>query len=401
MKNNLKRGSILFFIIFILIVSCYQPISALNIEKTLMKNVENQILSSDDFDGKIEFLMKFAHAPSLSACIIIEDEMVWSDGYGYFDIKNQKIPDEDTIYMAGSISKTFTSVALLQLYEQGLFDLDDDVNDYLPFNLRNPDYPNESITIRMLLSHQSSLSEPVFSFLMRYFFFDYSYEWLEEFLIPGGCIYDPSVWSDRHPGEGFEYANIGFEILGYIFELISNETLEDYCEQNIFQPLGMQNTSFHVDDFDICNLAIPYVRKFGLYLPLPHYNIGSSAAGSIRTSISDLSKYLIMHMNEGVYDEVRILEEDTIEMMHTIQYPGTSEYGLGWFIIESNGEIYSGHTGGVFGGIAIMFYRESDNVGVIFFINMNRVFRLWPHYLELFSIQQIQAALFERANDFL
>ena len=120
------------------------------------------------FDKKIEFFMKLSLFPSISACIIKDDNVIWSNGYGYYDIDNKKQATENTIYNIASISKTITGTAIMQLYEKKLFDLDQDVNDFLPFELRNPYFPDEPITFRMLLSHSSSLNSEL-SDAMRYY----------------------------------------------------------------------------------------------------------------------------------------------------------------------------------------------------------------------------------------
>ena len=117
-------------------------------------------VSLDDaaFDMKISFLMRIAGFPSLSACIIKDDQIIWSKGYGYYNLPEQKSATVDTNYLLASITKTIVGTALMQLYEQGLFSLDDDVNTFLPFDLQNPNFPDDPITFRMLLSHTSSLN---------------------------------------------------------------------------------------------------------------------------------------------------------------------------------------------------------------------------------------------------
>ena len=146
------------------------------------------------FDKYITFLMKFAHKPSVSACIIINDSVVWSKGYGLYDIENNKPATPDTLYLMASISKTVTATALMQLYEQELFDLDDDVNDYLPFSLRNPNFLDTSITFRMLLSHRSSLASDNSDRLCCSIIPgdpdipSYPDPWLEDYLTPGEVL---------------------------------------------------------------------------------------------------------------------------------------------------------------------------------------------------------------------
>ncbi len=395
MRVNIKKTLFILLTIIILLLS----IEINTVAKPKLTIISNELT----FEDKILFYMKLAHAPSLSACIIKNNTLIWSQGFGYADIKNSKPATENTIYMAGSISKTITATAFMQLYEKGYFKLDDDVNKYLPFSLRNPNFPDTPITIRMLLSHQSSLQDTPTMFL-HFLITTYPYEWLKEYLTPGGCIYDPNVWNSKYaPGEHFSYSNIGYEVLGYIFEIISNQTLEEYCQKNIFNPLDMKHTSFHASDFDIKDLAVPYFWLLGHYIPFPHYDIENKAAGGIRSNVIDLAHLLIAHMNNGIYNNTRILNSETIKLMHSPQYPNNSDssfqYGLGWEIHRSEGTIYEGHSGSVFGGIAFMFFRESDNIGVIFFINKNRILHIRPYTLETIGLTGIKNTLFEKAEE--
>jgi len=140
----------------------------------------------------ISFLLRLAHKPSLAAGIIRGNELVWSQAYGYYDIENQKAATSQTLYLQASVSKTVTATALMQLYEQGLFRLDDDVNMYLPFSLRNPNHPDVPITIEMILSHRSSLADDnLYWIALSYIPGDpdvegFPYPWLMEYLTPGG-----------------------------------------------------------------------------------------------------------------------------------------------------------------------------------------------------------------------
>lgn len=159
------------------------------------------------FDLYIKTLMKIGHKPSIAAAIIHDDEVAWSNAYGYYDIENQKqATTEDTLYLQASVSKTVTATALMQLYDQGLFDLDDDVNEYLPFELRNPNHPDIPITIKMILSHRSSLADDNLHWIcLSYLPGDpdvegYPNPWLEDYLVPGGSAYSSSTWSTAKPG---------------------------------------------------------------------------------------------------------------------------------------------------------------------------------------------------------
>ena len=282
-------------ILIILIISTLlftNLISVINAEPLL----NNNIISEENFDEKIELMMKFAHMPSLSTAIIENNSIVWYKGYGYYDIKNQKTPTEDTIYMAASITKTITSVAVMQLYEQGLLDIDEDINNYLDFSLRNPKYPDEKITIRNLLSHSSSLNK--FNILTLFitqktFGSKYSKQWwLREHFVPGGTFYRNTIWSKKMPNETYIYSNMGYNVLEVLVEIASGKNFEEYCRENIFEPLCMFNTSFYLDITKEEDYIIPYIWQ-GIYVALPHYDLAMKAAGGSRTTVEDLSHFLI------------------------------------------------------------------------------------------------------------
>jgi len=338
------------------------------------EHVANEIL----FDRYIELLMKFAHKPSISACIIKDKSIVWSKGYGLYDIEKNKQAKPDTLYLSASISKTVTATALMQLYEKGLFDLDEDVNNYLPFNLRNPNHPDIPITFRMLLSHRTSLAgDNSYWVCISYVpgdpdIPDYPSPWLEEYLTPDGCAYSSIVWSDKLPGETYAYANVGFAVIGYLIELLSGEKFDQYCKEHIFKPLEMYNTSFRLKDVNLSNLAIPYEYNKGVYIPHPHYNMYVMyPAGSLRTSIEDLSHFLITHMNDGVWNNQRILNDTTVELMHKDHYtPNNEKYGLGWILGKNIfGKIEIGHSGGWPGVQTQIKYHPEDNTAVIVLTN--------------------------------
>jgi len=362
------------------------------------------------FDIYMTLLMKLAHKSSVSACIIINNSVVWSQGYGLYDIENNKPATPDTLYLLASISKTVTATALMKLYEQGLFDLDDDVNDYLPFSLRNPSFPDAPITFRMLLSHRSSIASDNSNRLcLSYIPGDpdipsYPYPWLEEYLTPDGSAYHSSVWSDDPPGEKYYYANIGFSIIGYLVELISGQIFNEYCKEHIFSPLGMYNTSFRLKDLDISKIAIPYFYKKGDYIPNPHYGmLVLYPAASLRTSVEEFSHFLIAHMNGGMYNDVRILNESTVELMHTAHYPLNDRghgYGLGWSIkVSKSGKKEIGHSGGWPGVHTLMTYRPVDNTAIIIFTNCYDSTQGYRP-IEGLAFSLITNVLFRRANRF-
>jgi len=393
MKDILLKKLVI-FLIFLLLIGC----NVVPAEPQISSNEDDS-----DFDESILSLMKSGHMPSISMGIVKNNSLAWSKSYGYSNRLRKEKATNTTIYLAGSISKTVTGVALMQLYEQGLFDLDDDVNDYLPFSLRNPNYPDVNITFRMLLAHQSSLSGS--NTARTFIFFSYlnhKKSHLEEFFVPGGAYYTPKIWGNVAPGESRLYSDHGFELLGYLVELISNETYEDYCKKNIFEPLDMKDTSFRIKELDEKKLVTPYLYFMRIYIPLPNYEIigANAAAGGLRTNIVDLSKYLIMHINGGKYNGVRILNEDSVDLMHKVQYPDNNgRFGLGWQVWstdESGENRLEGHTGEVPGGASFMYYHEYEKTGVIIFVNQ---FTTKLRIMEIFSCLSASQILFEKARE--
>ncbi|UCF12684.1 MAG: serine hydrolase [Thermoplasmatales archaeon] len=405
----MKKKIIVLIIVVIFIGIYFSPVS-IGLSRIDRIIRPGECVNSNEFlfDRYMILLMKLAHKPAVSACIIINNSVVWSQGYGLYDIENNKTATPDTLYLLASISKPVTATALMQLYDQGFFDLDDDVNDYLPFSLRNPNYPATPITFRMLLSHRSSLAPDNSDRLCLSFIpgdpdiSSYPHPWLEEYLTPNRSAYHSSVWSDDPPGEKFYYANIGFSIIGYLVELISGQNFNEYCKEHIFSPLGMSNSSFRLKDLDISKIAIPYFYKKGDYIPNPHYGmVVLHPAASLRTSVEEFSHFIIAHMNDGMYNDVRILNGSTVELMHTAHYPLNDRgygYGLGWSIKVSNsGNKVIGHTGGWPGVNTLMTYRPVDDTAIIIFSNCyDSTQRYRP--LEGLAFLLIPNLLFLRAN---
>ena len=146
----------------------------------------------DSLETKIQNLMANAQIPSLGACIIINDTVVWAQGFG-------DQPDLDTVFMIGSITKSFTATAILQLYENSSLNLDDNIEDYLPFNVKHPNYPTINVTIEMLLTHTAGLS-PNLYWSLEYYFNNETITWINENLDLGGDIV---IWEDRPSLEEF------------------------------------------------------------------------------------------------------------------------------------------------------------------------------------------------------
>lgn len=376
------RGTILlvFAIIILLLGSSLSVVTSkyeINKASSIKDNLDI-FLDEQATDLKFNLIMRLGHFPSISTCIIKNDSIVWYEGYGKAKLFPKQEPTPNTIYPVGSISKTVTATAIMQLWEQCFFDLDDDVNDYLDFNVRNPNYPEMPITFRMLLSHHSSLTdlEDINMWYLTYLFFiqkkDYPYPLIKETVVPEGKFFKTTIWENFMPGSKKSYSNFNYMLLEHLIEILSGRTFTDYCEENIFEPLQMNNTSFYFDDLKDKELAGSYHNIGNIYFPIPYVDIGY-AFGGLKTSISDCSHYVMAYLNEGEWNGARILEESTVNLMLTIQFKNNSNhsrYCLGWHYFGGfQGSSTHGHSGHAPGGSGAIFMNTTENYAQIFFIN--------------------------------
>ena len=401
MKNFYKKGAV-FAVIILFILIGFSTIIQGNIE--INNNLSN---SNDDFDKKITELMDHGHFPGLACAIIRNDTLLWSKGYRKAKIGIgpffEKDVTNDTIFPMASISKSFAATAIMQLNETGRISLDENISRFLPFDLKHPKYPDVNITARMLLSHQASIKNfglpySIFCQLIRR-----PLDWLENHFKKSDS------WYDYCPGEYFRYITADINILGYVIENITGMKYADYCKENIFKPLKMNNSSFYLSDLNKEMLVRQYLWFFGFYLRVPFVKVSEIMfpGGGVRSSLNDMSHYLIMHASGGTYDGVRILNESSVKEMHIAQTPVLDEnyyYGLGWYFKNfSDGETYGGHSGNHPGAYAIMEMRYSDNVGILIFFNQHSyllgIFNIRPQK-EKDAIVGIKEALFEKADEF-
>ena len=325
----------------------------------------------DLLDRNIRDVMNDQHVPGLAACTIKNGELVWVGTYGYANLDQNISVTMDTIFMLGSISKIVTGIALMQLYEEGLIGLDDDINDHIVLDVVHPDYPETAITPRMLLSHVSSIRDN-WSVLgpLEVSGMDTPLsleEFIQSYLTPSGVHYYADNFIDAEPGTQYEYTNVGATLIAYLVEAVSNTTFEEYCQQHIFEPLGMNETSWFMSNLDTEKMAMPYLYSGSSFIPYGHYSSAVYPCGFMRTSVEQLALLMTALMEYGTVGTTTILNNDTLQMMMTIHYPSlVSNYGL---FFENFGVLW-GH-GGSGPGVAtrMLFYPEAHE-GVIVMMNI-------------------------------
>ncbi|MGW8181942.1 MAG: serine hydrolase domain-containing protein, partial [bacterium] len=269
-----------------------------------------------------------------------------------------------------SVSKTIAATALMQLYEAGYFGLDDSVNAYLPFPVRHPMYPHIPITIRMLLTHTSGIRDNWD--VMPYFAGDSPIalgEYLQSYLVYGGQRYSSTKnFYGIAPGSELHYCNIAVALCGYLVEVFQWLPFDQYCRENIFMPLGMHHTAWFLRGLDTSLIARPYSYSGGVYVDEGLYGYSDYPAGQLRTTASDLSRFLMANIAGGELDGFRILDSATVRLMRTVHVQNPP-WGLVWAKPNWSTVDLWGHAGNDAGVMTGMFLSEADSVGVIVLTN--------------------------------
>jgi len=329
--------------------------------------------SSPYLDSLIDSIMENGHESGLSACIVKEGQIRWVGVYGDANIELGIPVDTSTLFLLASVSKTITVTTLMQLWEEGLFELDHDINDYMPFSVRIPNDTLAPITFRMLCTHTSSIRDN-WGLMPVYWNGDSPIplgEYLYDYLNPEGDNYNPSLnFYNLPPGTAYNYCNIGVTLLGYLVGLIGDSTFTYQTKDRIFDPLQMNETAWFLSELDTSQIAMPYSWNGTSYFPRGYYGFSYYPAGPLRTSIDQLANFLLCYLNNGSYLGQQILQSSTVEMIRTPQVPEINPgVGLIWQTGTLGGKVYWGHQGGFYGASTLLTHFPEENIGMIVLSN--------------------------------
>lgn len=338
---------------------------------------ENVIVNKiERTDKELHQVMTNNSAVGLSVVAVKDGKVIYNKSLGYKDLEN-KIPMEDSdVLRIASISKSFTAIGILQLVEQGKLDLDTDVSEIMGFTIRNPKYPQTPITVRMLLSHISSMSDSNGYFTLNKLNPDSSSTWQK-------------AWNDYTPETKYQYCNLGYNTLGAILEKVSGERFDKYILNHIIKPLNLY-ASYNVADLDPSKFIKLYKYHSdgtftqsdaytSLEKDLENYILGYSTplfspTGGMKISTLDLAKVMMMHMNKGTLNNVKILEESSCNLMQSKITPTnyTNEYyGMGIITTDNllKGHTLTGHDGLALGAYTAMYWSKEGNYGFVIATN--------------------------------
>lgn len=338
------------------------------------------INNSTVLDSIITAQMTVNHIPGMATCIVKNDKIIWNSCYGYANIEKNLMVNDSTAFFLASVTKPFTGTALMQIWEKGLFGLDDNIYDWVPpgVSVVNPYHPDKAISFRMLFTHTSSIK---YNYENSYFpLVTLGYETpvsLDSFVVnyftPSGVYYDSTNYDTQAPGTKYEYSNEAIALAGYLAGVITDTSLACYCEDHIFKPLNMNHTAWFLSDLDTTNLAICYAYESEIHYPIPYVSHPAYPCCLLKSSSSDIARFLMAYINGGEINGVRILRSSTINLMNTVHYPQIApDIGLIWLLAFRDGSKVWWHRGGNHGISTWVSYTPDEKLGIIILSNMTQ-----------------------------
>jgi len=332
------------------------------------------VAQSEKLTISIDSLMKTKPIVGLSVAVVKNNKIVYKQSFGYKNLERGDLLSNDCMFRIASISKSFSATAIMQLQEQGKLSIDQDVSDLIGFPVRNPRYPDSIITLRLMMSHLSSINDSQGYFTLDAIHPEKNSKWTE-------------AYSNYAPGAKFSYCNMNYNMIGAIIERVSGERFDQYVYKHVLAPLQLSG-GYNLDEIDTSRLAAIYeyrsdsgkfVLSPGAYASrtreVANYQLGYSAplfspTGGMKISASDLARYMIMHSRKGKYAGNRIISRKSARLMQT---PLKSDTYYAFAIENSDkiipGKLLWGHTGSAYGLHSAMFFQPDEKFGFVLISN--------------------------------
>jgi CubicO group peptidase (beta-lactamase class C family) len=376
MKTRMRRTMMhgVLFYIFLLLALSFTALPGAAMPRASASDLG---LSRDEgfaaIDRYVEQEMRAARVPGLALGIVQGDQIVHLNGFGVADPSGRPVTPQ-TPFIIGSTTKSMTAVAIMQLVEAGKLELDAPIQRYLPwFHVADPD-ASAHITLRHLLNHTSGLPTTTG----------------EEFVNSADMSDGAGALEQRvralstaeltaPVGTIWQYCNANYDVLGLIVQTVAGQSYETYLQEHLFTPLAMRQTFTAQVDAQQHGMATGYRYWFGVPWPadLP-YNRGDLPAGFVISTAEDMAHYLIAHLNAGRYQDAAVLSPTGIAELHrpAVLIPGESDifYGLGWYIMPTNGVPTVRHVGATANFHANLVLVPESGWGVVLLMNSNSAF---------------------------
>ncbi len=337
---------------------------------------------------EVQRAMLEGQIPSVTVALTDREGELWAGAYGESNLWAGTPASTQTVYLIGSSFKAQSTVALMQQFEAGKFKLDDRVNDYLAdFKIRGED-ASAPVTFRHLLTHTSGLPAAYGGHNV----------WGETVPPPLAVYLADSLQVERAPKERVVYSNLAYSLVGYLVERFSGVPYKQYIQERIWGVLGMTSTAFAPTPEMEERLSVPYFvsRETGRPVSAGRTKANVWPAGIVYGTVHDQASWVRFNLGDGRVGDQRVLRNETLEMMQTLQYPELSSgpmaggwgyetpgYGLTWWVSTRKGERFFAHSGSVTGYTAFVMGNRTRGFGLAFLTNGNSAH---PHLVRLSNL---------------
>ncbi|PYX51715.1 MAG: hypothetical protein DMG79_02495 [Acidobacteria bacterium] len=325
-----------------------------------------------DLEKFIPAQMENWKVPGLAIAVVQNGQVIYSHGFGLRDVKGNLPVTSKTLFAIGSISKSFTSLSMGMLNDEGKLDWDKPVRQYIPeFQMYDP-VASERMTPRDLISHRVGMA----GHDLLWYSSDFSREDVVRRL--------RFLQSDHDFRSGYNYNNMLVMTAGYLIGKVSGQSWEDFVRHRIFDPLQMNSSNFSVADSQKNpDFAHPYRKDehSGAVSETPfHIMTAIGPAGSIDSNVEDMARYAIFQLGKGKTGDRQLVSESNLNLNHSPQVPmpggapsneiGPRSYAMGWVISSYRGHPLWWHNGGIDGFYALLSLLPDQNLGVVILTNM-------------------------------
>ncbi|MEO0570430.1 MAG: serine hydrolase domain-containing protein [Bacteroidota bacterium] len=351
--------------------------------------VDNDALKSDSLTNSLNDIYENGKLPGFAVSIFDKDSTFYNKGFGFSNISKEKEYTTASVQIIASVTKTMVGVAVMQCVENGLFNLDDNINKWLPYQVKNPNYSRSIITLRHLATHTSSIagtkrSDKGYRFttplleekfpaehhpLLKYYNKTENIsmsDFLKAKLSSEGKWYEPgNIYTKHKPGTYYEYSNMGIALLAYIVESATGKDFATYSTENILNPLGMTDSKWDLSSVDE-GKHVTYYNE--LLNEVPKYSIVTYPDGGLYSSVNDMTLFLkdIIKCRSG---EGILLTKDSVDELLRKQFDGEElTEGICW---DLSFDGLAGHPGNDFGTTTLMYFNLESAVGRILFTNVS------------------------------
>jgi len=362
-KSSFRMMCLGTFVIFLIALTNLQVLCAQGEETT--EKLEG-------FDQYVEKILKDWNAPGLAVGVIAKNKLVLAKGYGYRDYGNKLPMTANTLFQIASNTKLFTAVAVGMLVEEGKLELDKPIREYVPTIQFYNDDLNNTVTIQDMLAHRTGIT--------RHDMIWYKSDFTRQELFERLKYLEP----EKPLRQSFLYNNLMYAASGYIIEILTDQTWEDFLRERIFQPLDMTSTVFSIEEMKKqSDHSVPYKEKRDSteLIQMPFYEdvAGIGPAGSIISNVQDMSKWLIALMNDGKYQDKQIIPSRVLKATlepafalpnSDLENRGYTEllnpvYGTGRYFSSYRGHYLTDHGGAIGGCYSNVSCMPYDQIGVI------------------------------------